>query len=735
MNPYPTIGMIARGDYAFINIIKQYKMKRFPKKLSNPHGAPAILETNCVLVSFKKAVKSEEVSSLAEEINLVIESPQASAENKEVDVRWDTINHTDQRYWLRTKDGKAISNQRFDEIEKYFGNKIDWIGPVYRNEDENDELNCYCPIPNVILVMKGKVSNPQALAKELNLKLDEEKSKYLPSFYYLQIKDLKKANAYELKKQLEESGNEVLLENMPMKKPLTVIPNDTLWGNQWDMVQINAPNGWDISTGDNSVTICILDEGCDLTHPDLTYSGPGINLNTMLPPGAPTGPHGTACAGIAAGTFNNAQGVSGVAGNCRVLPVAFQFWTDVECAMGLVYATVNGADVVSMSFGVYNGWGWNFALIDPAIQNAIDNDVVLVAATGNENLGTVNRYPSRNPLVIAVGGSSTDDNRKSPTSPDGEFWWGANFGSQIYSGVISGVSVVAPCVLCPTTDIQGGSGYGGGDYINDFNGTSSATPHVAGLAGLLKSKYPSLSNIEIRNVIELSAAKVGAIPYAPQPGFPNGTRNQEMGYGRIDVAAALKLAGTSVSCRAVKANANTELEKLAVGKFNHLNSFNHCPDFLSFIKPNDDNQESCQTIQVPDFKPCFYLHWGDSNQDQIETEDFEVLVLSVCNPYTNVLFKDIKISGIEVIHPNGTKAELLPDGTPSAMVVPSRLITFCELYPCSCCHIELVLKTSGALQGPYKIVFDYCIDETCLIDDDLAKGKDKVDFDIRLVKS
>eukprot|EP01035_Chromulina_nebulosa_P043886 gene43886-59443_t len=174
-------------------------------------------------------------------------------------------------------------------------------------------------------------------------------------------------------------------------------------------------------------------------------------------------------------------------------------------------------------------------------------------------------YPATNPLVIAVGGSSTDDNRKTPTSPDGECW-GADFGDIVYNGVQTGVSVVAPCVQCPTTDRQGAAGYNNngtlsnnpwacvmypaqpddGNYVMVFDGTSAATPHVAGLAGLIRSQYPGLSGTQVRRIIETSAAKVGTLAYAEVAGFPNGTRNQEMGYGRIDVFRALDMADVMI---------------------------------------------------------------------------------------------------------------------------------------------------------------------------------------------
>ena len=527
-------------------------MKNFPQEIIHSSGAPMFLDTNRILLAFLKPVAREKIERFLKELDLFLED---DAQDKAVP--GERVNHTDRRFWVRSP--HPIDNDHYQKIEEsavQLG--LDWISPVYRLSGEEGRKGLLAPLPNVVVVkmqeqrqLKRNTSDVHNAIAAATVgpvpTLEEvvEKSKYLNGYRYFIITNPREINAYQIKQRLLESNNkavaDVQFETMPLIVPTAVSPNDTLFAQQWDMTRIQAggagTTGWDISTGVATVVVCMLDEGCDLTHPDLRFSTPGINLGTMLPDGSPTGNHGTACAGIVAATYNNTLGVAGVAGNSRIMPVAFQNWTDTEVAAGITWATSNGARIISMSFG----WNaWSHAIIDPAIQNAFNNDVVMCVATHNYN-GAIT-YPATNQLVIAVGASDEIDSRKTPASPDGE-GWGSDFGAEI--------SVVAPGVHIPTTDRQGTAGYNStagtaGDYFLTFNGTSSATPHVAGMAALIRSAYPAMSNVQVRAIIERTAEKVGVVAYADVSGHPNGTWNQEMGYGRINILRALDLADVMI---------------------------------------------------------------------------------------------------------------------------------------------------------------------------------------------
>lgn len=542
-------------------------MSTYPQQLNPRTGVTLTLDPTRLVLAFKeRPTRDFAASSAFSELGLV---PERAGDARAADTNQrEVINNTELRQWMRSSAAAALPEDIVDRVQESFRDNLDWVGPVYRLENEAGQKGFVCPVPNVLLIKPTPTATAtgEDLATRLvqyGLREVTEKSQYLGEFRYFVLDDPLRASAFDISDRLldaeQQFVQDIRFENMPMVVPTAFTPNDPLFAQQWNMNQIQAGGagltGWDISTGNNTVVVCILDEGCDLTHPDLQFSTPGINLGTMMPDGSPTGNHGTACAGIAAARNNNAEGIAGVAGNCQIMPLAFSTWSDTEVAAGINFATANGANVISMSFG----WDlWDPAVIDPAIQNAHNNGLVMCVATHNYNSSIT--YPATNPLVIACGASDELDNRKSPASPDGECWWGSDFGAEI--------SVVAPGVRIPTTDRQGNAGYnhngtpetfpvacapGGtftypstgdnaGNYYAVFNGTSAATPHVAGLAALLLSLNPRLTNIQVRNIIERTADKVGVVPYAETPGYPNGTWNQEMGYGRINVLRALELA-------------------------------------------------------------------------------------------------------------------------------------------------------------------------------------------------
>jgi hypothetical protein len=179
------------------------------------------------------------------------------------------------------------------------------------------------------------------------------------------------------------------------------------------------------------------------------------------------------------------------------------------------------------------------------------------------------------------------------------------------------------------------------------------------------------------------------------------------------------------SCIEAAAEAGKELLEMAQDKTFYMTATPGCSGITDPVFIN----EVCQPLDFPDVHPCFFIKWGDGKRDQIETEDFEVLLLTICNPYSNVTFGHLNIPKIEVTDAAGNTPPLLPDGSESVMLVPSRMICFDEIPPCSCRSFELVLKTCGAPEGPYKIKFSYCAD-ICI-----HTGIKTQEFDFELVTS
>jgi len=273
---------------------------------------------------------------------------------------------------------------------------------------------------------------------------------------------------------------------------------------------------WELSTGSGDVILAVLDTGASNSHPDLAEKIlPGINFTTIIP-NANTDDssfisHGTGCAGIAAAATNNGIGISGVSWGSRVLPVkvanAYGLSSELICTNGLIWAADHGALVATMSLGFPEGT----TLFELAVEYAHLRGLVLCSSTGNTP-GEDIFYPARFSRVIAVGATNNRDELATFTTTGPELF------------------ICAPGVdILTTWDVT--SNPNGYSYET---GTSLSCPIVAGIACLIRAANPTLSNDQVKFVLQVSADDLG------EPG-----RDDEFGWGRVNALAALQLATNS----------------------------------------------------------------------------------------------------------------------------------------------------------------------------------------------
>ena len=303
--------------------------------------------------------------------------------------------------------------------------------------------------------------------------------------------------------------------------PQPITPNDTHYTTyQWNLPQVRASYAWAVSTGSSDVVVAVLDTGADLTHPDL--QGKFVAGYDFIHNGADPSDdegHGTHVAGIVAALTDNSQGVAGVSWGGKIMPVKVLDWQGLgvssQIAQGIIWATDHGARIINMSLGGENG----SATLQNAVNYAYSRGALVVAAAGNEyQAGNPVIYPAAYPHVLAVAATGNEDEhaRYSETgyyvdvaAPGGNptSSWDSNPNHWIMSTCWRGASY--------------------GEYAQ-IAGTSQAAPHVAGLAALVWSVNPTLSNDQVEQIIEETAVDVGT------PG-----RDDVFGYGRIDAYRAL----------------------------------------------------------------------------------------------------------------------------------------------------------------------------------------------------
>lgn len=339
-----------------------------------------------------------------------------------------------------------------------------------------------------------------------------------------------------------------------------VEPNDQYLSLQWGLnntgqtdgtadADIDAPEAWDVQTGNKSVLIGVIDTGVNYKHEDLAnniWTNPGEDAWTD-PNNPRTGNgedddgngkvddwkgwnfitetnnplddagHGTHCAGIIGAEGNNNIGIAGVNWQAQILPLKFLNsdgeGTTVNAIEAIFYAIDMGVDILSNSWGSYE----ESLTLKDAIAEANNAGILFVAAAGNDGINTDNypNYPSCHDVdnVVSVAASDDEDLRS--------IWGSDGGGGGSNCGSCGFIMYRKPMPLAwekdPRTYATSGSNYGAitvdlaapgteiySTYLSSYrslSGTSMATPYVAGVAGLLKAQYPNLTHLEIKQML------------------------------------------------------------------------------------------------------------------------------------------------------------------------------------------------------------------------------------------
>ncbi len=328
-----------------------------------------------------------------------------------------------------------------------------------------------------------------------------------------------------------------------------VDPNDPLFSDQTYLGHLRLTEAWDEVKGEDGsapAVIAVVDGGGEWRHEDLrgnVWTNPneipdngvdddnngfiddmhGVNFpngddSDNDPTGLPHTPgsanHGTAVAGAANAVTNNDVGVAGAAWNAEVMHI------NAACGYhgadgyicygyeGVLYAAANGADIINVSWGSLAETDERVRFIDETLDLATDMGALVVAAAGNASLNNdlFRNYPARHPRVLSVGATNKDTRTKS---------WFSNYGKL--------VNVFAPGESIFTT--------GSGNRYTTGNGTSLSSPLTAGVAALVKTRFPGLSPDALREQVRLTSESMDA----ENPGLAG-----QLGRGFVNALAAIK---------------------------------------------------------------------------------------------------------------------------------------------------------------------------------------------------
>jgi subtilisin family serine protease len=268
-------------------------------------------------------------------------------------------------------------------------------------------------------------------------------------------------------------------------------PNDPRFGpaaNQmWGLYRINAQDAWDLTTGDANIKVAVTDDAINVDHPDLVNKMlPGHDAttggNNPRPCGGNNGFHGSHVSGTVGAETDNNLGVASIGWNVSIMPVKIGRCSDGALTGGydgVIWATDNGADVINMSWG--GGGAGQYG--QDVCNYAWNQGSILIAAAGNNN-ATQQFYPAAYNNVVAVASTTTNDSKSS------------------FSQYGTWINISAPGSSILSTDQN--TGY------QSSQGTSMASPLVAGFMGLMKSYAPNATNADLVQCLYNGADNIDA---------------------------------------------------------------------------------------------------------------------------------------------------------------------------------------------------------------------------------
>ena len=279
--------------------------------------------------------------------------------------------------------------------------------------------------------------------------------------------------------------------------------------------RIKLTEAWK-ATGQGAATtiVAVLDTGVDASHPDLQGQLlPGYDFFNDKPEPKDDNSHGTACIGLLAAATNNHVGIAGVAPKIKVLPVKVLDRLGngpLEiCARGMVWSADHGAKIISFS----SGEDAPSAVLQDAIDYCRKQDVMVLAAMGNDG-ENVQHWPACCPGVLAVGATYTEDDTPALFTTEGNWVGIAAPGDMIWT--------TRPTYPCPNPLDEEPLNY------SLMAGTSASCPIVAGVAALVRTRFPQLTEGQVRARLQATADDVG----------PKGV-DDLTGAGRVNALRAL----------------------------------------------------------------------------------------------------------------------------------------------------------------------------------------------------